>query len=164
MASKQKETVFFGGILDFDNISQKVAKVNISYNTYNEYAEIDINQYRFSMIYSSPLEDISQNLKKIKENSETFHKNLIRIIDKPAQIQNVVVHNENEDEACKFKLYKTVCLNAHSTVEQLAEKLELDKEYTLGLLFELYKVDRLVAYTFNEETKDNDKALWYKRQ
>ena len=164
LASKQKETVFFGGILDFDNISQKVAKVNISYNTYNEYAEIDINQYRFSMIYSSPLEDISQNLKKIKENSETFHKNLIRIIDRPAKIQNVVVHTENEDEACKFKLYKTVCLNAHSTVEQLAEKLELDKEYTLGLLFELYKVDRLVAYTFNEETKDNDKALWYKRQ
>ena len=75
------------------------------------------------MIYCSPLEDISQNLKKIKENSETFHNNLIRIIDKPAKIQNVVVHNENEDEACKFKLYKTVCLNAHSTVEQLAEKL-----------------------------------------
>lgn len=162
LASKQKETVFFGGILDFDNISQKVAKVNISYNTYNEYAEIDINQYRFSMIYSSPLEDISQNLKKIKENSETFHKNLIRIINRPAKIQNVVVHNENEDEACKFKLYKTVCLNAYSNVEKLAEQLGLDKEYTLGLLFELYKVDRLISYTFDEETRDNDKALWYK--
>ena len=44
----------------------------------------------------------------------------------------------------------------------IGRKAELDKEYTLGLLFELYKVDRLVAYTFNEETKDNDKALWYK--
>lgn len=164
LASKQKETVFFGGIMDFDNISQQVAKVNISYNTYTEYTEIDINQYRFSLIYSSPLEDISQNLKKIKENNETFHKNIIKSMDRPAKIQNVVIHNENEDEACKFKLYKTVCLNAHSTVEQLAEKLELDKEYTLGLLFELYKVDRLVAYTFNGETKDNDKALWYKRQ
>ena len=164
LASRQKETVLLGGVMDFDNISQQVAKVNISYNTYTEYTEIDINQYRFSLIYSSPLEDISQNLKKIKENNETFHKNIIKSMDRPAKIQNVVIHNENEDEACKFKLYKTVCLNAHSTVEQLAEKLELDKEYTLGLLFELYKVDRLIAYTFNEETKDNDKALWYKRQ
>lgn len=29
-------------------------------------------------------------------------------MDRPAKIQNVVVRNENEDEACKFKLYKAV--------------------------------------------------------
>lgn len=162
LASRQKETVLLGGVMDFDNISQQVAKVNISYNTYTEYTEIDINQYRFSLIYSSPLEDISQNQKKIKENNETFHKNIIKSMDRPAKIQNVVIHNENEDEACKFKLYKAVCLNAYSNVEKLAEQLGLDKEYTLGLLFELYKVDRLISYTFDEETRDNDKALWYK--
>lgn len=52
-----------GETLDFDNAFQKVTKVNIAYNKYKEYAEIDINQYRFSLIYSSPLEDISQNPK-----------------------------------------------------------------------------------------------------
>jgi len=57
-----------------------------------------------------------------------------------------------------------VCLNAYSNVEKLAEQLALDNEYTLGLLFELYKVDRLVSYTFDEETRDNYKAVWYKRQ
>lgn len=39
-----------GETLDFDNAFQKVAKVNIVYNKYKEYAEIDINQYRFSLI------------------------------------------------------------------------------------------------------------------
>ena len=133
LASKQKLTVLLGGNPSFNDIAKEIAKIDISYNGFCEHTEIDINQYRFLIIYNSPVEDISQHLKKIKE-----------------------------DEA-KFRLYKEVCLNPHLTVIQLSEKLEIDKEYALNMLLELNQVDRLIAYTFHEDTTDNDKALWYKR-
>ena len=75
----------------------------------------------------------------------------------------IIIHSATEDDATKFRLYKEVCLNPHSTVIQLCEKLEIDKEYALNMLLELNKVDRLIAYTFHEDTTDDDKALWYKR-
>ena len=54
-------------------------------------------------------------------------------------------------------------MNPYSTVIQLSEKLEIENEYALNMLLELNKVDRLIAYTFHEDTTDDDKALWYKR-
>ena len=162
LASKQKITVLLGGNTSFANIAKEVAKIDISYDRYNEHTEIDINQYRFLLIYNSPIEDISQHLKKMKENEEKFHKSIIKSMDKPCKIQNVVVHSATEDDAVKFKLYKEVCLNSHSTVVQLSEKLEIEKDYALELLWELHKVDGLISYTFHEVTTDEDKALWYK--
>ena len=100
---------------------------------------------------------------KIKEDEARFHKELIKAMDKPPKVQNVVIHSATEDDAAKFRLYKEVCLNPYSTVIQLSEKLEIENEYALNMLLELNKVDRLIAYTFHEDTTDDDKALWYKR-
>ena len=73
------------------------------------------------------MEDISQHLKKIKEDEAKFHKEIIKAMDKPPKLQNVIVHTATEDDAAKFRLYKEVCLNPHLTVIQLSEKLEIDK-------------------------------------
>lgn len=162
LASKQKLTVLLGGNSAFSDIAKEIAKIDISYNGYTEHTEIDINQYRFLLIYNSPVEDISQHLKKIKENEEKFHKSLLKSMDKPSKIQSVIVHTATEEDAVKFRLYKEVCLNPHSTVIQLAEKIDIDRDYALRLLLELNKVDRLIAFTFHEVTTDDDKALWYK--
>lgn len=162
LASKQKLTVLLGGNSAFSDIAKEIAKIDISYNGYAEHTEIDINQYRFLLIYNSPVEDISQHLKKIKENEEKFHKSLLKSMDKPSKIQSVIVHTATEEDAVKFRLYKEVCLNPHSTVIQLAEKIDIDRDYALRLLLELNKVDRLIAFTFHEVTTDDDKALWYK--
>ena len=162
LASKQKLTVLLGGNSAFSDIAKEIAKIDISYNGYTEHTEIDINQYRFLLIYNSPVEDISQHLKKIKENEEKFHKSLLKSMDKPSKIQSVIVHTATEEDAVKFRLYKEVCLNPHSTVIQLAEKIDIDRDYALRLLLELNKVDRLIAITFHEVTTDDNKALWYK--
>lgn len=162
LASKQKLTVLLGGNSAFSDIAKEIAKIDISYNGYTEHTEIDINQYRFLLIYNSPVEDISQHLKKIKENEEKFHKSLLKSMDKPSKIQSVIVHTATEEDAVKFRLYKEVCLNPHSTVIQLAEKIDIDRDYALRLLLELNKVDRLIAFTFHEVTTDDNKALWYK--
>lgn len=162
LASKQKLTVLLGGNSAFSDIAKEIAKIDISYNGYTEHTEIDINQYRFLLIYNSPVEDISQHLKKIKENEEKFHKSLLKSMDKPSKIQSVIVHTATEEDAVKVRLYKEVCLNPHSTVIQLAEKIDKDRDYALRLLLELNKVDRLIAFTFHEVTTDDNKALWYK--
>ena len=162
LASKQKLTVLLGGNSAFSDIAKEIAKIDISYSGFSEHSEIDINQYRFLLIYNSPIEDISQHLKKIKENEEKFHKSIIKAMSTPNQIQSVIVHTATEDDAVKFRLYREVCLNPHSTVVQLSEKIEIEKDYALELLLELNKVDRLIAYTFHEVTTDDDKALWYK--
>lgn len=163
LASKQKITVLLGGQPSFTNISQEIAKIDIIYDGYNEHTEIDINQYRFLIVYNSSVEDISQHLKKMKENDEKFHKNILKAMDKAPQIQNLVVHNATEDDANKFKIYKIVCLNPHLTYVQIAEKLNLDKEYVLNMMLELSKVDGLVAYTFHSTNTSDENALWYKR-
>lgn len=163
LASKQKLTVCVGGQPSFSNISKEVAKFDISYDDFNEHTEIDLNQYRFLMVYTSPVEDISQHIKKIKEEDKAFHKAFLKAIDKPSPVQNVIIHNATEDDAAKFKIYKEVCASPNLTATQLAEKLNMNEEYVFDLLLELNKVDRLLAYTFHEISIDDANALWYRR-
>lgn len=164
LASKQKMTILIGGQPAFANIAKEVAKIDISYDSFKEHTEIDINQYRFLLVYNSPVEDISQHLKKIRDNDEKFHKKIIKEMEKKPQVQNIVLHKAIVDDANKLKIYKHVCIEPHQTIGQIAEKLEMEKEYVLDLLMELYKVDRLVAFTFHGVETDDGKALWYKRQ
>lgn len=163
LASHQKITVLLGGQIIFNEIAKEKAKIDILYDGYDEHTEIDINQYRFLIVYDSSIEDISQHLKKIKENDEKFHKSIIKAIQKPPQIQNLVVHSATDDDANKFRIFKEVCLSPYSTAIQLSEKLGFEKDYTIHLLFELHEVDRLIAYTFDEATDDDEKAIWYRR-
>lgn len=163
LASKQRITILLGGQLAFKDIAKEIAKIDICYNGYKEHTEIDINQYRFLLVYKSSIEDISQHLKKMKENDEKFHKNIIKAMDKAPQIRNLVVHTATEDDANKFKIYKAVCIESHMTYIQIADKLDMDREYTLELLMELNKVDKLVTFTFKDVEFEDKKALWFKK-
>ncbi|MBR2471408.1 MAG: hypothetical protein IKB55_01870 [Clostridia bacterium] len=161
LASKQKLTVLLGGTSDFNDISKEIAKINIAYNDYKEYAEIDISQYAFMILYNSSLEDISQHLKTIKEEEKRYHKDLLKIINKP-HISNIVVYSATEDDANKFNLFKLVCLHPNSTAVQLSEKMNMDKEYISGLLSELSKVDGLISFAYGDDYKEEN-LLWFKR-
>ena len=161
LASKQKLTVLLGANPSFNEIAKEIAKIYITYNDYKEYTEIDISQYKFLILYNSSLEDISQHLKKIKEEDKSYHKAILKLINKP-HISNVVVRSATEDEANKFNLFKLVCLHPNSTALQLSEKMKMDKEYILGLLFELNKVDGLISFTYGDDWEE-DNVLWFKR-
>ena len=152
---------FQADLESYNEIAKEIAKINITYNDYKEYTEIDISQYKFLILYSSSLEDISQHLKKIKEEDKSYHKAILKLINKP-HISNVVVRSATEDEANKFNLFKLICLNPNSTALQLSEKMKMDKEYILGLLFELNKVDGLISFTYGDDWEE-DNVLWFKR-
>lgn len=160
LASKQKIYVLLGGQLQFSELSQNVAEIDISYDGYEEHTSIDLKQYGMLLVYSSPLEDISHHMKKIKENDERFQKNLLKQVGKRYPIQNVVVHSETIDEANKYKIFKTVCCEKNQTVNTLSESLNLDKEYVIQLLNELEKVDMLIEHYDNFEKNIYD-ILWY---
>ena len=60
LASKQQLYFCLGGMPQFENVAKVKAVFDISYNEeYNERFEIDIRQYRSTLIYNSALEDIS---------------------------------------------------------------------------------------------------------
>ena len=40
--------------------------------------------------------------------------------------------------------------------------MKMDKEYILGLLFELNKVDGLISFTYGDDWEE-DNVLWFKR-
>lgn len=82
VASKQKIVVLLAGQKDFEIIASEPAIITISYNSqYVETSTIDINQYAFMMVYSSSEEDISQHLKKIKEQDKQYHKSVVKAIE-----------------------------------------------------------------------------------
>ena len=67
LASKQKIYILLGGQPQFSNLAQNIAEIDISYDGYEDHTSIDLNQYGMLLVYSSPLEDISQHMKKMKE-------------------------------------------------------------------------------------------------
>ena len=163
LASHQKLTVCLGGQPSFVNISKVVAKFDISYDEFEEHTEIDLNQYKVLIVYNSPVEDISQHLKKIREEDKAFHKNFLKAMEKPSPVQHVIMHSLAEEDAVRFKLYKEICITPKLTAGQLAEKLGLEENYTFELLMELYRVDRLIAFTHHEMPATDSNAVWYRR-
>jgi hypothetical protein len=82
LASQQKFHVFIGTQLTFSEIAEVKAVIQISYNNkYSESIEIDISQYGWILVYSSPVEDIAQYIKKIKEHQERQGKHLINALN-----------------------------------------------------------------------------------
>lgn len=144
LASKQKMFICLGAQSQFNELAQNIAEIDISYDGYEEHTSIDLNQYGIFLVYTSPLEDISQHMKKMKENDDRFQKDLLKQIGKQYPIQNVIVHPETVDEANKYKIYKTICCQKKTTANALAEGLGLKKDYVLQLLIELERVDRLI--------------------
>lgn len=160
LASKQKIYILLGGQPQFSKLAQNVAEIDIAYDGYEEHTSIDLNQYGMLLVYSSPLEDISQHMKKMKENDEGFQKSLLKQVGKEYPVQNIVVHSETIDEANKYKIFKAVCCERKTTTNTLAENLELEKDYILRLLIELERVDRLVSHF---DAEDDYEAVWFRK-
>lgn len=162
LASRQKIYICLGGQLQFSQIAKNVAEIDIAYDEYSEHTTIDLNQYGMFLVYTSPIEDASQNLKKMKEEDEKFHRNILKRIENKRPIQNIVVHTETEDEAYKYKIFKIVCCESRTTASAIAEALGLDKEYVLQLLTELEHVDRIVGHYAGSE-EDDYSVEWYRK-
>lgn len=162
LASRQKIYICLGGQLQFSQIAKNVAEIDIAYDEYSEHTTIDLNQYGMFLVYTSPIEDVSQHLKKMKEEDEKFHRNILKRIENKHPIQNIVVHTEAEDEAYKYKIFKIVCCESRTTASAIAEALGLDKEYVLQLLTELEHVDRIVGHYAGSE-EDDYSVEWYRK-
>lgn len=70
--------ICIGSHLQLKQIGNVTLSINTSYHdnlaSYNENTIIDLNQYFWSMIYSSPTEDISEQLKKIEKDLQDISK------------------------------------------------------------------------------------------
>ena len=159
LSSHQKAYILLGAQRQFSEIASVPAKINISYNgKYNEYTEIDLMQYGFLLLYSSELEDISQHLKHIENESKDYHKKQLKALSKDGPI-SVMVHSN--DGSKKFEIYKAVCMNPGYTTEQIAEIVGISKEDALDILIELDRVDSFVRSVLYVD--DDYQAKWYKR-
>lgn len=162
LASNQKIYILLGGQLEFSSLAKNVAEIDISYDNYNEHTTIDLEQYAMLLVYDSPMEDIAQYLKKIKENDDKFYKKISRRIESDSSVKHIVVHNSTVEEADKYRIYKFICCEGkHSTIE-IANGLGMDKDYVLDLLVELLKVDKLVG-CFPGKEENDDYVEWYKK-
>lgn len=164
LSSRQKIYFILGGQMQFNNIARETAHIDITYNAqngdgYNEKTDINLNDYRYLLVYSSEIEDISQHLKKIEEENKRFYRDLLKNISKNGA-QNVYV--SMDDGSKKFEVFKTVCTNDGFNAEQISEYVWESKENVLDILYELYKVDRLIEPGFSLED-DDYKVQWYRK-
>jgi len=162
IASKQKFTVFICGQPEFSKVMNVVAKFDVTYDGYSEHHEIDLSQYAYMLEYESPLEDLSQSIKKIKEQDKRFQDAFLKKIPKRNGFANVIVHEADNEDAVKFRVYKAVCMDAGKDVKSIAEAVELEAKECLNYLIELMKVDALVTYTHGNTDDDLD-TYWYKK-
>lgn len=161
LASKQKFIYIIGGPGDYSSMIKEKAKFDISYNgMYQDSFEIDIAQYESTLNYNSPLDDISQYLKQIKEDNISYHKKVVDNFKRPVQVSDLVVYEAADDDKVKREIYKIVCKEPWLTSLQISERLKLDVDVTLEKLIELLKVDKKVDYFPND---DDYKHQWYKR-
>ena len=159
LSSHQKVFIFLGGQSLFSKIAEVKALIDITYgDNYSEHTEIDLWQYRFMLLYTSELEDISHHLKKIEEESKSYHEKYLKEVTKDRPL-NVLVHTN--DASQKFEVYKAVCLNPGSTTEQISDLLDIPEESTLEILIELYRVDRFIQGVAHGD--DDYSAKWYRR-
>lgn len=159
LSSHQKMYILLGGQTQFSEIASVPARINISYNSkYTEYTEIDLWQYRFLLVYSSELEDISQHLKHIENESKTYHNKQLKALTKDGPV-SVLLHSN--DGSKKFEIYKAVCMNPGSTTEYISECVGIPKKDVLDILIELDRVDRFVKSV--SYIDDDYQAKWYRR-
>ena len=160
LASHQRITLLLGGQHQFSEIALNKAAITIKYDRYIENTEIDISQYGLLLVYNSPLEDISQNIKTRQEQEKRFNEALLKSLPPKNRILHVVSHTANEDDALKYQLYKLICTEPRHNAEFLAEKSGIAREKALGLLIDLQKTDRLIQCIPGENTADDYKYLW----
>ena len=167
VASKQRITILLGSQIEFKRIASVPAVITITYNSkYEETTTIDLNQYAFMLVYTSSEEDISQQIKKMQEHDDRFHKKLVNAVEAlhTPLLQHIIVHDDGDSTARKFNVLKTVSLNPGIQCLALAEAIDENKEEVLDLLLELRSLDRLVTVKPDEkEPEDDYKAHWFRK-
>ena len=161
LTSRQRVFMLLGGQPEFQQLAKNVAEIDISYDSYEEHTTIDLNQYAMLLVYDSPVEDMAQHLKKIKENEERFHKKVLKQMENKKPVSHVVIHDSTVEEAHKYRIYKYLCCEGKHTTVAIADELKMDKDYVLGLLIELLRVDKLIGFYQDDENND-DKVVWYR--
>lgn len=137
LASHQKMIISLDGQPMFSEIAKEKAIVKITYDNFDELTEIDLNQYEMFLIDKSPLEDISQRIKKICEQNEHFHRALLQKIPANERIVNVITSNASEDDALKYQLDKQICMNPGCTIQSLCDLYPEKNEKIAELVAEL---------------------------
>lgn len=141
LASHQKMIITVDGQPMFSKIAKEKAIVKITYDNFDELTEIDLNQYGMFLMYNSPLEDISQKIKKICEQDENFHRALLQKIPANERIVNVITSNAFEDDALKYQLYKQICMNPGCTIQSLCDLYPKKNEKIAELVAELQNIE-----------------------
>ncbi len=159
LAPKQRVYYLIAGQPSFKDIKDVLAVFDIKYNDkYSEHIEIDLNKYGHILIYNGELEDISNHLKHIKEEEKKYHDNLIKELKKQPRPISLV---PSDNSVLISNVYRLVCLNKGITSEVIAEKLQIEKENILPVLYELEKVQGLIEKL--EYNQDEYKIGWNKR-
>ena len=162
LASNQKIYILLGGQPEFTKLAKNIAEIDISYDNYNEHTTIDLEQYAMMLVYDSPVEDIAQYLKKIKESNDKIYKKISNKIDSDNSVKHVVVHNSTLEEAHKYRIYKYICCEGKHLTIDIVNEVGLNKDYVLKLLNELLWVDGLIGCFAGPD--DNDDSIEWSRK
>lgn len=162
IASGQKFTVYMCGQTDFKNVMDTPIELKVSYDGYVDEHLIDLAQYSYMLIYDSPVEDISQNIKKMKEQEDKFYKEAIKHMPTKEAFTQVIVHNASDDDALKYRIFKYVSSEQNKTAVDVAQYLNIDKDDSLRLLIELKDTDRLIG-VYPGKDDDDYSFIWYRR-
>lgn len=163
LASHQKITLLLDGQPMFSKIAKEKAIIEIEYDSFIEKTEIDIKQYGVLLVYNSPIEDISQKIKKICEQDKKFYDSLIKTLAPKERVVNVITSEATDDEAIKYRLYKEICMNQGCTIQSLCDRFSEDNEKIINLLIELQKVNSWISLLPSKDLNDEMTYRCYKK-
>lgn len=142
LAPHQSLYVSLTGVPRYDDLAKEIAHFHLTYNgKYSEDIEIDINDYRDTLIYYSELDEIANHLSKLYNEIKSYHSDW-KSVKRENKPKDVIVHTI--DDSKKFHIFKLICRNQDMTAAEIAEKVELPEDEVVKLMEELQTVDRLV--------------------
>lgn len=154
LASRQKITLLLGGQPEFSQIAQEKAVIEITYDTYAETTEIDLEQYGMLLVYNSPLEDISQAIKKANQQDKKFYDTMSKKLSLHDKVLHVISLPSAENDALKYRLYKQICMTPGCTIQSLSDQYSIEKDQILELIAELQQVDKWITIIPSKDVTD----------
>lgn len=154
LASRQKITLLLGGQPEFSQIAQEKAVIEITYDTFAETTEIDLEQYGVLLVYNSPLEDISQAIKKANQQDKKFYDTMAQKLSLHDKVLHVISLPSAENDALKYRLYKQICMTPGCTIQSLCDQYSIEKDQILELIAELQQVDKWITVIPSKDVTD----------
>lgn len=154
LASRQKITLLLGGQPEFSKIAQEKAVIEITYDTFAETTEIDLEQYGMLLVYNSPLEDIFQAIKKANQQDKKFYDTMSKKLPLHDKVLHVISLPSTETDALKYRLYKQICMTSGCTIQSLSDQYSIEKDQILKLIAELQQVDKWINVVPSTDVSD----------